>query len=256
MENITKRFYLSRKKQKLEGLASREKTAVKGLSFSVAPGEIFGLLGPNGAGKTTAMRIIAGLMKPDSGDVFLSGRSIKKAPAAGRNQIGFLTADLKLDEFFTPEYLFDFFMTLRGLSKERAAKQKKFFFEGFGIGDYAHERFSTLSSGMKQKAALIISIAHDPDIIILDEPTNGLDLLAAKMIVDFLLELKNQGKTILLSTHIFSLAEKICGRAGFIIDGRMLKSGPLPELTKKKPLEEAFFAVYNDHLSGKQQELC
>jgi len=243
--NLTKTFKSTGKRRTLFRSNNARKTALNNLSFSVNKGEIFGLLGPNGAGKTTAMRIISTLIKSDSGDVIVDGHSVREFPHKIRRIIGFLSMDLKLEEFFSPSYLFDFFSALREVPEKQSRERKENLFKRFGVDQYAHERVSVLSTGMKQKVSLIVSIAHDPHIIIFDEPTNGLDILAARAVSDFLLELKSQGKTIILSTHIFNLAEKICDRAGFIVNGRLLNSDAQCEVSKETNLEEAFFSFYN-----------
>lgn len=246
VEGLTKTFRLSVRQRKIEKTAAREKIAVNGLSFSVNEGEIYGLLGPNGAGKTTTLRVIATLIRPDSGDVFVGGASVMRNPDGVRRQIGFLTSELKLEEFFTPDYLFDFFAELHGLPTEAARARKKFLFEKFGIDSFAQVKVGDLSTGMKQKVSLVISIVHDPKIVIFDEPTNGLDVLTARTVTDFLEELKKDGKTILLSTHIFSLVEKLCDRVGIIIDGKMALEDSLSVLTAEKNLEDVFFDVYRE----------
>ena len=125
-----------------------------------------------------------------------------------------------------------------------SSERKKQLFERFGIDAFAETKIADLSTGMKQKTSIAISLVHDPDFIIFDEPTNGLDVLTAKSVTDFLLELKANGKTILLSTHIFSLVEQICDRVGSIIDGKMVQEGEVRALTKEKSLEDVFFDVY------------
>lgn len=243
-ENLKKTFQLSARQRKTQKTAERTKTAVDELSFTVKKGEIYGLLGPNGAGKTTTLRMLATLIKPDSGDAFVNGRSVTKEADKVRNEIGFLTSELKPDEFFTPSYLFDFYSELHGMSEARRNERKALLFSRFGIDNFAETKISDLSTGMKQKVSIAISLVHDPDFIIFDEPTNGLDVLTAKTVTDFLLEQKERGKTVLLSTHIFSLVEKICDRAGIIIDGKMAKEGSVKELTAEKSLEDAFFDLY------------
>lgn len=243
-ENLRKTFKLSAKQRKTQKTAERTKTAVDGLSFTVKKGEIYGLLGPNGAGKTTTLRMLATLIKPDGGDAFVNGRSVTKEADKVRNEIGFLTSELKPDEFFTPSYLFDFYAELHGMSEARAAERKSLLFSRFGVDQFAETKIADLSTGMKQKVSIAISLVHDPDFIIFDEPTNGLDVLTAKTVTDFLLEQKERGKTVLLSTHIFSLVEKICDRAGIIIDGKMTREGEVKELTKEKSLEDVFFDLY------------
>lgn len=243
-KHLKKTFRLSKKQQKIEKTSKAEKIAVNDLSFDLKKGEIFGLLGPNGAGKTTTLRMISTLIKSDSGDVLVEGYSAKEHPEEVRNRIGFLTSELKLEDFFTPNYLFDFFSRLHGVDEETTNKRKKDLFEKFGIDQFAEVKVANLSTGMKQKVSLVISIVHDPSIIVFDEPTNGLDVLTAKVVTDFLQELKQAGKTILVSTHIFSLVEKICDRVGIIINGKMIVCDELVNVTKGRALEDVFFDIY------------
>ncbi|MDN4469567.1 ABC transporter ATP-binding protein [Gordonibacter sp. RACS_AR68] len=242
--NLRKTFRLSAKQRKLERTDARTKTAVDGLSFEVRCGEIYGLLGPNGAGKTTTLRMLAALVKPDEGSAFVEGVSVVDDPMRVRGIIGFLTSELKLEDTFSPDYLFDFFSELHHVEPAVRDARKRALFGRFGIDRFAQTKVADLSTGMKQKTSLAVSLVHDPDVIIFDEPTNGLDVLTAKVVTDFLVELKGQGKTILLSTHIFSLVEKVCDRAGIIIGGRMAAGGTLPELTGGRSLEDAFFDLY------------
>lgn len=248
VEGISKTFNLSRKQQKIERTNSKVKVAVNNLSFAAYEGEIFGLLGPNGAGKTTALRSIATLIVPDKGEIIVKGNSAIKEPNKVRKSIGFLTSELKLEEFFTPNYLFDFFSDLHGVQESVRVKRKKELFEKFGIDKFAEVKVSELSSGMKQKTSIAISLVHDPDIIIFDEPTNGLDVLTAKVVTDYLLELKEQNKTIIISTHIFNLVEKICDRVGIIFDGQMKLYDTLENITKEKDLETIFFELYQSQV--------
>ncbi len=250
VQNLRKTFKISAKQQKIQRTKERTKVAVDKLSFTAYEGEVFGLLGPNGAGKTTTLRMMSALMKPEQGDVLVDGSSVVKNPNEVRNKIGFLTSELKLEEFFTPNYLFDFFSELHGVEKSQAAPRKQKLFERFGITKFAEVKVGNLSTGMKQKISLVVSIVHDPDIIIFDEPTNGLDVLTAKVVTDFLLELKEQGKTIIVSTHIFSLIEKICDRVGVIIDGTMVVCDTLQNLTMEKSLEEKFFDIYAERVGA------
>ncbi|MCL2339423.1 MAG: ABC transporter ATP-binding protein [Actinomycetia bacterium] len=245
VQNLQKTFRLSAKQQRLEHTSEAVKIAVNDLSFTAQAGEIFGLLGPNGAGKTTTLRLLATLLKPDAGDAWVAGYSIVSTPEKVRATIGFLTSELKLEDFFTPDYLFDFFAALHQVDPTVAAARKAALFRRFDIQDFAAEKVGRLSSGMKQKASLAISIAHDPEIIIFDEPTNGLDVITARVVTDYLTELKSQGKTIILSSHIFSLVEKLCDRVGIIIDGRMIVDGRLAEVCAGQNLEDRFFELYS-----------
>ncbi len=247
VQHLSKTFRLSQKQQRIEKTNDKVRRAVNNLSFSAYEGEIFGLLGPNGAGKKTTLRMLATLIKPDSGDALVDGASIVTEPDAVRSKIGFLTSEIKLEEFFTPNYLFDFFSSLHGVEPEAAKKRKAELFSRFGIDKFAEVKVSDLSTGMKQKASLVISMVHDPDIIIFDEPTNGLDVITAKVVTDFLIDLKEKGKTVIVSTHIFSLIEKICDRVGIIINGKMVACDSLEAICDGKSLEDRFFDIYSDY---------
>ena len=246
VQDLTKTFQLSAKQQKLEKTKEKVRVAVNHLSFTAYEGEIFGLLGPNGAGKTTTLRLLATLIRPDSGDALVDGASVVREPGKVRGRIGFLTSELKLEDCFTPNYLFDFFSDLHGVDRERREKRKEELFARFGIDRYAQVKAASLSTGMKQKVSLVVSIVHDPDIIIFDEPTNGLDVLTARVVTDFLQQLRDQGKTIIVSTHIFSLIEKLCDRVGVIINGRMVLCDALDRVTAGESLEDRFFEIYRE----------
>ncbi len=248
VKDLKKTFKLTKRQQKLNCSKEKYKVAVNGLSFNAYKGEIYGLLGPNGAGKTTTLRIISTLIKSDEGDAYINGISVKNNPGEVRKMIGFLTSELKLEDFFTPNYLFDYFATLHKMTKEEIEKRKTELFERFGIEKFKEVKICDLSTGMKQKVSIVISIIHNPDIIIFDEPTNGLDVITAKTVTDFLFELKKEGKTVILSTHIFSLVEKLCDRVGIIIEGRMIKDDLLSNLTKDKSLEDVFFEIYKQEV--------
>ena len=248
VNNLKKTFKLSKKQQKLEKTNAKLKVAVNDLSFKAYAGEIYGLLGPNGAGKTTTLRIISTLIKADSGEAFVNGHSVVKEPHEVRKHIGFLTSELKLEDFFTPNYLFDFFSDLHGVDEETKQARKEKLFKKFDIDKFAEVKVAELSTGMKQKVSLVISIVHNPDFIIFDEPTNGLDVITAKTVTDFLQELRDEGKTIIISTHIFSLVEKLCDRVGIIIDGKMVLDDTLKNITKKQSLEDVFFDLYKERV--------
>ena len=252
VEGLCKTFQLSRKQQKIERTDRKKIVAVDNLSFIAYKGEIFGLLGPNGAGKTTTLRMLATLIHPDSGDALLDGYSVVNQPEEVRGKIGFLTSELKLEDFFTPNYLFDFFSQLYGIAPEVMAERKTKLFERFGINKFAEVKVANLSTGMKQKLSLVISLVHNPDIIIFDEPTNGLDVLTARTVTDYLQELRDEGKTIILSTHIFSLVERLCDRVGIIIDGRMTACGTLEEVCNGLSMEDRFFEMYKEVKGGEE----
>ena len=198
------------------------------------------------------MRMLATLIVPDKGDAFIDDCSVVNQPEQVRAKIGFLTSELKLEDFFTPNYLFDFFSQLYGIAPEVMAERKAKMFERFGINKFAEVKVANLSTGMKQKLSLVISLVHNPDIIIFDEPTNGLDVLTARTVTDYLQELRDEGKTIILSTHIFSLVERLCDRVGIIIDGRMIACGTLEEVCAGMTMEDRFFEMYKEVKGGEE----
>jgi sodium transport system ATP-binding protein len=176
----------------------------------------------------------------------VDGSSVVRNPEEVRAKIGFLTSELKLEQFFTPNYLYDFFSDLYGVEASVREERKHKMFERFGISEFAEVKVGNLSTGMKQKVSLVISLVHDPDIIIFDEPTNGLDVITAKVVTDFLLQLKADGKSIIVSTHIFTLIEKICDRVGIIINGKMIVCDDLKKVTGDMSLEDKFFDIYKE----------
>ena len=246
VRNLKKTFKLSKKQQKIEKTTEKIKVAVKDVSFKAESGEILGILGSNGAGKTTTLRMIATVIKPEQGQILLDGKDIYSDIDNYRKKIGFLTSELKLEDFFTPNYLYDYFSKLYGIDTNEASQRKKLLFEKFGIDKFAEVKGADLSTGMKQKISLVISIVNDPDIIIFDEPTNGLDIITERIVVNFLRELKNEGKCIIISSHIFDLIEKICDRVAIIIDGKTVMCDTLENVMKGNSLEDSFFKIYGE----------
>ena len=220
------------------------KEALKGISFVCKPGEIFGLLGPNGAGKTTTLRCISTLIKPTEGTILVDDFDVQKDERKVRSIIGFLTSDMKLDGFFTPDYMMDYFGRLNKMTPEDVTERKEILIKELHMEEFRHKKIDKLSSGMKQKTSIAISLIHDPDIIIFDEPTNGLDVITAKNVTDFLKKYAKEGKTVLISTHIMSVAEQICDKIGILIEGQIKELGTLDEIVKRNNtdnLEDVFF---------------
>jgi len=244
-EGLRKTFRQSKKQRKINKSELKVKVALDGVSFKCVAGEVYGLLGPNGAGKTTALRILSTLIKADEGTAEICGADIKANPFCVRKSIAFLTTELKLDETFTPNYLYNFYSSLHGVSHEERDKRKAVLFEKFGVDKFAEVKVGEMSTGMKQKVSLTISMCHDPKVVIYDEPTNGLDVLTAKVVTDFLAELKSQGKCIIVSTHIFALIEKVCDRVGIIINGKMVAEDTLKNICKGKSLDDRFFEIFD-----------
>ena len=226
---------------------TKEHETIKGVSFEVHEGQIFGLLGPNGAGKTTLMQMIATLMKPTSGQILIDGLSADKDLLEIHRKIGFLTNEIKLDPMSTPNNLFDFFAKLYDIPEKDLKDRKDESFARFGISPFADKRINELSTGMKQKISIAISLIHNPPVIIFDEPTNGLDILTSKQVTDYLKELKTKGHAIILSTHIFSVAEELCDEIAILVDGRIAAQGTVEQLVKQaeaENFEKAFFKIY------------
>ena len=249
IKNLSKIFKLNKKQMAELKTKDPVKTAVDDLSLTAKKGEIYGLLGPNGAGKTTTLRCIATIIKPTKGEIYVNGHEVQKEPEAVRTSIGFLTSDIKLDEQFDVDYMFQFFGRLHNVPKDVLNRRKEELFTYFGIKEFAHKQIKELSTGMKQKAAIAVSLAHNPDIVIFDEPTNGLDIITARSVTDYLKKLKDEGKLIIVSTHNMSEAEKLCDRIGIIVDGRKIAEGTLGELlheTGAEDLEDAFFELYRN----------
>lgn len=247
ISQLTKIYRLSKKQMRELKTKDTIKKAVDGISFTAKPGEIYGLLGPNGAGKTTTLRCISTLLKPTEGSVKVCGFDTVKESEKVRESIGFLTNEIKLDPQFSPEYMFEFFGHLHGMSEKDIGKRKEELFHYFGITEFKDKKIDELSTGMKQKAAIAVSLIHDPQVVIFDEPTSGLDIITARAVTDYLKLLKKRGKLVLISTHIMSEAQKLCDRIGIIINGHMVMEGTLYEIlesTAQPDLEDAFFELY------------
>lgn len=219
---------------------------LKDISFTAEPGKIFGLLGPNGAGKTTTLRTIATLLKPDKGNITVDRLNVQKKPRKVRDKIGFLTSDMKLSGNLSPRELLKFFGELNHISDNKIKERTEELSEYLDMKSYLDKPIVKLSTGMKQKASLAVSLIHDPEIIIFDEPTNGLDILASKVVVDFIYDSKKAGKTVVLSTHIMSEAEKLCDDIGIILEGQLEEQGNMKEIMQKydtDKLEDVFFNI-------------
>ena len=246
VKDLRKTFRQSAKQMKINHSKEKIKVAVDGISFETFPGEIFGLLGPNGAGKTTTLRCIATLIRPDSGEIKVKGIDASDELAI-KKSIAFLTNEIRLEDQMTPNYAFDYYARFHEMPQELIHARRKELFDYFGINDFSEVKIGDLSTGMKQKVSIAVSLAHDPDVIIFDEPTNGLDILTAKSVTDYLKELSRQGKTVIISTHIMGLVEKVYDRAGIIINGKMVMCDTVKNVRALSPtndLEDVFFEIY------------
>ncbi|HUT86497.1 MAG TPA: ABC transporter ATP-binding protein [Candidatus Heimdallarchaeota archaeon] len=227
--------------------------AVDDLSFSCTSGEIFGLLGPNGAGKTTTLRTLATILTPTSGSAIVAGFDTRSEPGRVRERIGFLAAETGLYDRFTARETLRFFGRITKMPQEEIDRRSAEIFTMLDLSGLEDRRVGTFSTGEKQKLSLARCILHDPPVLILDEPTFGLDVMAARAVLDAIRRLRQQGRTILLSTHIMRVAEKLCDRIGILYGGQLLALGTLPELQQRFPgedLEDVFFAAVGVERAG------
>lgn len=221
--------------------------AVKDVSFDIYDEEIFALLGPNGAGKTTTMRMLSTLLRPTEGRILYDGKVTLGNEREIRKKIAFLTNEIRLDGQFSPNQSALYYGKLYGLSEEQIHKNKQELFNYFGISEFADRKYETFSTGMKQKTSIAICLIHAPEIIIFDEPTNGLDILTQRLVENYILELKKRGKCVIISTHLLDVVERLSDRIGVIIDGCSVFCGTCQDLIcaeKTANLSDAFVSVY------------
>ncbi len=217
--------------------------AVDGVSFEAHAGEIFGLLGINGAGKTTTLRLLATMLKPTAGGASVCGHSISKEPQAVRRRIGFMSTATSLYGRLSAKEMVTYFGRLNGMRPEAIEQRAQKLFDLFDMNEFLDRRCDKLSSGMKQKVSIVRTVLHDPQVMIFDEPTAGLDVLTSRTIVDFVKDCRTRGKCVLFSTHIMEEVEKLCDRVGVIHDGKLLACEPVDTLKARAPsgrVEDAF----------------
>lgn len=221
----------------LEGLckAYRKRPTLQELSFSITPGEVYGLLGPNGAGKTTTINLICGLLKPDAGQVYINGQL---ASPATKPFIGVMPQDNLLYRGLTCEENLLFFARIYGLSRREREYQVRTCLADVNLLDRANSPVECLSGGMQRRLSLAVAMVHRPKLLILDEPTTGLDIESRYEVWDLIRRLQQQGITILLTTHLLDEVERLCQRIGIIKHGRLLAEGTLAELRQRIPAQE------------------
>jgi len=223
--------------------------ALDHISLELSKGEVFGLLGSNGAGKTTLMKIFATLLRPDSGQATVGNADVVANPLRVRRIIGFVPENPSLYDKLTGREFLDMIARLRGMKKEDVDRGISEMRDLFRMGAELEREADGLSRGMKQKLALSSALFHRPPVLILDEPTNGLDPRFAKVLKEWLKEYARAGNTVLLSTHVTQVAEAICGRIAIIHEGRMVALGSVGEVcasTGASNLEDAFTAIVGD----------
>lgn len=227
VEQLTKEFVLSRKLKKELNTTADKAIAVKDVSFTCEPGKIFSLLGPNGAGKTTTMRMLSTIYKPTSGKIEIGGVDAVKHPQEARRKIGFLTGSTGLYARLTPNELIKYFADLYKVDKQDFEKRKKYLFDLMDMHEFQNKRIGKLSTGMKQKVSIARTMIHDPEIVVFDEPTSGLDVITAENIITLIRNCKEEGKTVIFSSHIMSEVDLLCDDLAIIHKGGLLYQGSM-----------------------------
>ncbi len=224
-------------------VAGRDVRAAQGVSFEVGQGEVFGLLGPNGAGKTTVMRMILGLLKPDAGSAEINGICSTNQPNELKRQVGFVSASAGIYQWLTGREMLAFFGEVYGLPEAELPERIDHLTNVLQLSEFVDRGCATLSTGQKQRLNLARALIHDPPVMILDEPTLGLDVVGSQVIFDYIELLKQQNKIVILCTHRLEQAQRVCSRFGLLHQGTMVLSGDLQELrarTGKQDLVEMF----------------
>lgn len=219
------------------------KPALVGLDLRVEPGEILGFLGPNGAGKSTTVKILTGLLVPDSGAASVAGFDVRKEPLEAKRRLGYVPEQPVIYDSLTADEYLDVIGCLYHLGAEASLARRSELLELFGLGDVRHQRLTEFSKGMRQKVVIAAALLHRPDVLILDEPLDGLDANTALVMKELLRRLAQQGKTIMFSSHILEVVERVCTRIVIIDKGRLVTQGTSAEIcaqTGTASLDEAF----------------
>jgi len=246
VRGVSKTFELSKKQQKELNTTDTLFQAVKDVSFTCRPGRVFSLLGPNGAGKTTTLRSIGGIIKPSVGEILIQGVDIVKSPNEARKHIGFLTGSTGLYERLTPNEMIHYFGGLYGVEKAIVDSRKNKLYDMLNMHDFANKLIGKLSTGMKQKVSICRTMIHDPDVLVFDEPTSGLDVISAEAIINLIRDCKNNGKTVIFSSHIMSEVELLCDDLAIMHKGEIIEQGTFADFKSKSPdksLTERFIDV-------------
>jgi sodium transport system ATP-binding protein len=224
--------------------------AVDGVSFTCNPGQIYGLLGANGAGKTTTLRMLATILEPTDGTAVVCGHDVVEAPQKVRANVGFLSTATALYPRLTSQEMVEYFGRLNGIPEPELKKRIDEIFSRLDMNSFRDRRCDKLSTGMKQKTSIARTLVHDPQVMIFDEPTLGLDIMTARTILEFIRECRQRGKTVIFSTHVMSEVEKLCDVIGIIQSGKLLAEGSLAALRERygeQDLEEIFVKVVAPH---------
>ncbi|MCP5104614.1 MAG: ATP-binding cassette domain-containing protein [bacterium] len=246
VEQLSKRFKLSRKQKREHEAAGDTLMAVSGISFTSKPGRVFTLLGPNGAGKTTTLRMLATMLKPTSGTIKIAGFDTVKEPEKVRGKIGFLTGSTALYERLNAHEIIKYYADLHGMERSKFEKRKEELFGLLGINEFASRRIGKLSSGMKQKVSIARTMIHDPEVVIFDEPTVGLDVITSRSIMQLIRQCKEEGKTVIFSTHIMGEVSLLSDDLAIIYKGKLLYNDTYENFLsqmKTKSLEDEFIRI-------------
>jgi ABC-2 type transport system ATP-binding protein/sodium transport system ATP-binding protein len=223
--------------------------AVDDVSLAVAAGEVYGLLGPNGAGKTTTLRMILGLLSPSAGDVEIQGARVSEHPEQVKRQIGLVSASAGLYQWLTPREILEYFAAGYGLDAATTSERIASLAARMELESFLDRRSATLSTGQKQRVTLARSLIHDPPVVLLDEPTRGLDVVGSQVVFDFVRDLRAAGKAIIVSTHQLDEAERLCDRFGLLYRGRLRYEGTMEQLraaTGQTTLVDMFLALLRE----------
>ena len=223
-----------------------ELVAVAGISFVVRPCEIYGLLGPNGAGKTTILRMLSTLLEPTAGSITVSGHEVGSDAESVRRMIGFVSNNTSIYDRLTAYETVEFFGRLHGLPKQLLRDRIESLFDRLQMNDFRNVLGGKLSTGMRQKVSIARALVHDPPVLVFDEPTLGLDVLAARALLQLIDRLRDEGKCIIFSTHIMREVERLCDRVAILHRGQMLAEGTVDELREtygQDDFEEVFFGL-------------
>ena len=220
--------------------------AAKDITFEVGKGDVFGLLGTNGAGKSTTIKMLCGLLKPTRGSIKIGGIDIQKMPLKAKSMMGYLPENPLIYDRLTGAETLELIGKLRKLSDEMIQQRITYYASSLGLGEQIHNEVGTYSKGMRQKLAIAMTLIHDPEMVLLDEPASGLDPRYTKLLKDWILNLAGNGRTVLLSTHIIEMAESLCTKIAIIDQGKLLAIGTVREIqmsTGVNNLEDAFIRL-------------
>jgi sodium transport system ATP-binding protein len=254
VRDLWKTFRLSRQQKKERGDATRDGKldAVAGISLTCQPGRIFTLVGPNGAGKTTTLRMIATLLKPTSGSISVAGFDVIKQPQEVRRRLGFLTGTTKLYERLTPRELVKYYADLYDMDRLFFEKRREELFTLLDMEGFANRRIGKLSTGMRQKVSIVRTIIHDPEIVVFDEPTVGLDVITSKNIIELIRMCRKEGKTVIFSTHIMGEVSLLSDDLAIIHEGKLRFNGSYRDFQKQmqeESLEAEFIRLLREDQS-------